>query len=73
MTRKYFRGQEVEGWFIITSREADFQDKINELMEEYEFEDFQYSTSIDVHHVMWHSAAILLKKKSNRVVKIGSG
>ena len=41
MSKKYFRGREVEGWIIISDKEEAFKEKVNLLMEEYDFEDFQ--------------------------------
>ena len=69
MSKKYFRGQEVEGWVIISDKEEPFTAKVNSLMEEYDFEDFQYSTNFNGWSII-HSATILLKKRENRVVKL---
>lgn len=69
MSKKYFRGQEVEGWVIISDTESAFKEKVNSLMEEYDFEDFQYSTNFDGYSII-HSATILLKKRENRVLKL---
>jgi len=69
MSKKYFRGREVEGWIIISDKEEAFKEKVNLLMEEYDFEDFQYSTNFDGYSLI-HSATILLKKRKNRVVRL---
>ena len=60
---KKFRGKEVVGWRILTHPTAQgLENKINLLMEEYEFEDFQYSIS-EYSSNNTYSCAVLLSKK----------
>jgi len=41
---KIFRGKEVIGWEVIAEEQVGtFKRRINELMEKYNFEDFQFS------------------------------
>lgn len=64
-----FRGKTVVGWKTVTAtHKKDFDDKVNELMDEYDFEDYQFSTTCytplkkripTVHY----SASILLRTK----------
>ena len=68
---KSFRGKEVIDWRIIDSvSRSDFENKINELMDKYNFEDFQFSTTINYKNYagppfVHYSAAILISKKDN--------
>ena len=41
---KIFRGKEVIGWRVIENEDRSvFEEEINDLMEKYNFEDFQFS------------------------------
>lgn len=43
---KTFRGKEVIGWKVISAQNAEeFEDEINDLMDRYNFEDFQFSVN----------------------------
>jgi len=60
---KTFRGEEVEGWEIVTeSNEEAFQLVINNYMDEFDFQDFQFSTCVKDGRI-YYTAAILLKAK----------
>lgn len=42
---KTFRGKEVIGWKVVSGKNAkDLEDKINKLMDGYNFEDFQFTS-----------------------------
>jgi len=62
---KRFRGKEVIGWKTITERsEETFDEKVNQLMEHYDFEDFQFSTCFDDSlRIVVFTATMLLKQK----------
>ena len=56
---KSFRGIPVKGWIIVTKNyRDDFEKEINNLMETYNFEDFQFSVDDEVFY-----AAILVSEK----------
>ncbi len=55
---KTFREKEVIGWRIFCGLPEYLQDKINKLMEEYNFEDFQFTADNESLY-----AAILISKK----------
>lgn len=58
---KKFREKEVIGWEVVAEKYVRvFKERINELMEEYNFEDFQFSVN-DYEYV----ATILLSSKEN--------
>jgi len=41
-----FRGKAVIGWKTVTAtNKKEFDEKVNELMDEYDFEDYQFSTT----------------------------
>jgi len=62
---KTFRGNEVIGWRIIEEEYTDrFENAVNDLMERYNFEDFQFSTC-KYGNNFYYTAAILISKKEN--------
>ena len=65
---KTFRGKPVIRWKIITERYSDsFEEKINQLMEKYNFEDFQFSVTLheDSDNSIVYVAAILISEKED--------
>ena len=63
MTMKKFRGKEVIGWKTITKASSrTFDEAVNKLMEEYDFEDYQFSTDRENGYA-FYSASILLRNK----------
>jgi len=61
---KQFRTEYVLGWKIVESNyKDDFENQINELMEMFNFEDFQFSTVIDHNGEMVYTGIVLLQKK----------
>lgn len=66
-----FRGNKVIGWKTVTAkRESDFDEKVNELMDKYDFEDYQFSTTSQgagapgrLVTKIHYSASILLREK----------
>ncbi len=42
---KTFRGKEVIGWKILNGHRTKIEKKINKLMDEYNFEDFQFTAN----------------------------
>lgn len=53
-----FRGKEVIGWKVVSARSNhDFEEKLNKMMDEYEFIDTQYARE------GVHSAIVLIAKK----------
>ena len=61
---KFFRGTKVEGWEVVedTNREQ-FQEKINHLMERFDFMDFQFSTCYNRNLGYVVYTATVLKKR----------
>jgi len=59
---KTFRGKEVEGWTTITLKQPEFDIVVNDYMEKYNFEDYQFSTDI-IDGQIFYSASILLSEK----------
>jgi hypothetical protein len=58
---KTFRGKNVLGWKVVVERtSALFEKKINKLMDEYNFEDFQFSMNNRM-----YVAVILISIKDN--------
>ena len=56
---KQFRGKEVIGWKLIyTDNKKEFEYEINALMDDYNFEDFQFSINR-----YGYAAAILISEK----------
>ena len=52
-----FRGKKVLGWTVVSAKsKKDFEEQLNELMDEYEFVDTQYAIS----STNVHSALILI-------------
>lgn len=66
---KKFRDKEVIGWtIVVSSREKDLIDRLNNLMEQYDFIDCQYSTCSITNNVGGklfpeYSALVLLGEK----------
>lgn len=64
-----FRGKNVIGWKTVIANSKDkFDEKVNKLMDEYDFEDYQYSTTSYrakeyLPSKIYHSASILLRMK----------
>jgi hypothetical protein len=62
---KQFRGKKVIGWKVIEEEYTDrFENKVNDLMEKYDFEDFQFSTC-KYGNNFYYTAAILISEKEN--------
>jgi len=70
---KTFRGKEVIGWKLVEStNQKVFEDAINELMESYDFEDFQFSTTMNDMGITVYTAMILLKTSNPFDAQLGS-
>jgi len=59
---KTFRDKEVDGWTTITLKQPEFDIVVNDYMEKYNFEDYQFSTDV-INGQLFYSASMLLSEK----------